>query len=203
MPFRITLLLAFALSLTGCATRPDRLSMGTAIIIATEDSRHAGTGKMVSDNAANMPSKIANIGGAGLGTAGGIAADAGVAAAVNIVGGEWARSKIPFQVKMLYEKDCSIDTRTVFLSENPEASKLVVGYLAQWVPADDGKDAKLIPLLGGDGQQRYLTKNHPCYKTWVDEWKLFQKAGWSGARVVVKWGKSDQEIPDPDIEWVK
>jgi hypothetical protein len=202
--------LALATSLLlGCASQRNYEARGNFIVVARFDSRYAGGGepRVVTDNAAGLPSLAAGAAGMPTSAAGGAALNVGVAAAINFLASEAAKGTIPIAFKVIYEKDCQYDQVTVDLRKSPDSEKLYPGYVGKITRSDAGH-TQMLPIHDARGDQAYLTKSAPCYDTWVKEWRQHQLVMQTRP---VNWGvhnylisrKSVDEMPYPDLPWVK
>jgi hypothetical protein len=178
------------------------------IIIARLDSRlpenAAARGRAVSDNAGGLPSAVAGAAGMPMSAAGGAALNVGLALVLNLFADEAYKNRIPMAFKVLYEKDCSYGIRFLDLRTSPHSEELYPGYLAR-LDADTAGHRLLLPVTDDKGQQLYLTKIHPCYATWVAEWKIHEevkRGNWYSRRFVHLFG-TPPVIPDPELPWVK
>lgn len=205
-------LLPFALIglsfLSGCTTLQDQQARGNMIIIARYDSRYPENGqragRAVTDNAGGVPGAMAGAAGMPTSAAGGAGLDLGVGLLVNLVASEAMKNQIPMAFKVLYEKDCEYAIRYLDLRTSPDAQKLYPGYMARLEGDKDG-GTLLQPLTDESGQQVYLTKSHPCYATWVAEWKNHEdvkRSNWSSRRNIHLFGPTPV-IPEPNMAWVK
>ncbi|MDK9702566.1 MAG: hypothetical protein OEL20_05455 [Sulfuritalea sp.] len=206
-------LLGLAL-LSGCAgpTLKEQQSRGNMIVIARYDSRfpegNRGNGRVVTDNAGGAPSAVAGAAGLPTSPAGGAVLNVGAALAANLIFGDMAKDEIKMAFKVLYENGCEYGIRYLDLRKSPEAQKLYPGYMAR---VEAYKEGVLIlqPVTDG-GKQVYLTKSHPCYATWVTEWKEHQRvlssktSPWDARRFDPVFGSVPLDrFPDPQMDWVK
>lgn len=195
--------------LSGCATHRDYEARGNFIVVARFDSRYADGGepRVMSDNAGGIPSAAAGAAGVPMSPAGGAALDIGLAAVVNFLASEEMKGVIPIAFKILYEKDCKYDKVAVDLRKSPVSEKLYPGYIGRIAKDADGR-AQILPVLTDAKSQAYLTKNHPCYPVWVTEWRTHQSViqtnprSW-GTHHYFYGGKSVDDMPYPDLPWVK
>lgn len=202
------LLLAASL-FSGCATRPDIEARGNFIVVARFDSRYAdgGEARVVTDNAAGLPSLAAGAAGMPTSPAGGAALNVAVAAAANFLVGEAAKGAVPIAFKVVYEKDCRYDQVTVDLLKSPESEKLYPGYIGRFARNDAG-NTQMLPVRDPRGAQMYLAKTDICYAAWVKEWRLHQLVmqirplNWGVHQYLLN-RKSVDEMPYPDLPWVK
>lgn len=194
--------------LPGCASIQDKQGRGNMIIIARYDSRFPEngptSGRAVTDNAGGVPSAVAGAAGVPTSVAGGAALNVGVALAMNLFASEAYKNRIMMAFKVLYENRCEYGLLTLDLRASPASQKLYPGYIAH-VEGDKDDHLMLVPVTDGSGQQIYLTKSHPCYETWVTEWKNHEgvkRGNWSSRRNLNLFGPP-LVIPEPEIAWVK
>jgi len=193
--------------LSGQAIARDYAAKGNPIIVAKYDSRFSGGAPVqaVTDNAGGIPSAVAGAAGTPMSGAGGAALNVAVGAIINLIAGNAMKDVVPIMFKIIYDKDCEYEQFNVDFKRNPEAAELNPGYVGRFIINAAG-GVKVATALDADGQQIYLTKDRPCYNQWVHEWKLHQTVAetkWTAHKFWLFGGKPIEEIPEPDLPWVK
>lgn len=210
--------------LSGCASGPASMhSKGDAIVIARHASwLHGGYG-------VGQPKMSSSLGDVGTGVsmsfsdfmgqqtsmgmyrsgtsaagslAGGIAAGAAAGILSEAVRLDPRNRLLSF--KVLYEKDCSYDVVKFSPTGSPEMLEVWPGHM---VRSSSGASVELA--RDGNGSQRYLSKTHACYKTWVEEWKkhvaVVRRGGssaWFNRVILLQTWADVEDIPVPEYEWI-